>query len=61
MCNQRAIQILCLALVLTYQFALVYAWIVFILTSTYDIEKIYCPRKTTGRVFAVYPYNITDE
>ena len=40
MCNQRAIQVLCLALVLTYQFALVYVWIVFILTSAYDREGV---------------------
>ena len=30
-------------------------------TSIYDIEIIYCPKKVTGRVFAEYPYNSTNE
>ena len=50
-----------LAWFFTYQLAVVYLWIVFKLTSTYDIEIIYCPKKVTGRVFAQYPYNSTNE
>ena len=61
MCSQKTTQVLCLQMAFTYQFALVYAWIVFIFTSTYDIEIINCPRKVTGRVIAVYPYNSSDE
>ena len=47
--------------VFTYQLAVVYLWIVFKLTGTYDIEIIYCPKKVTGRIFAQYPYNSTNE
>ena len=61
MCNQRAWETVCLAWFLIYQVVLLYAWTIFILTSTYDIEIIYCPKKITGRVFAVYPYNRTNE
>ena len=50
-----------IGLFFTYQLILVYLWIVFILTSMYDIEIIHCPKKVTGRVFVVYPYNSTNE
>ena len=61
MCTQGHREVLCLAWFFTYQLVVVYAWIIFILSSTYDIEILYCPQKTTGKVFAVYPYNSTDE
>ena len=60
MCNHRAREVLCLAVFLTYQLALIYIWVLFLL-STNDIETVYCPNKITGRVFVVYPYNNTDE
>ena len=50
-----------IGLFFTYQLIVVYLWIVFKLTSTYDIEIIYCPKKGTGRVFVEYPYNSTNE
>ena len=61
MCTPRDREVICLAGFFTYQLVLVYLWVVFILTSTYDIEIVYCPRKITGRVFVVYPYNSTNE
>ena len=61
MCTPRNREVICLAWFLTYQLVLVYLWVVFILTSTYDIEIVYCPKKVTGRVFIVYPYNSTNE
>ena len=63
MCTPKAKEVICLAWFFTYQLVLVYLWVVFILTSTYDrsIEIVYCPRKITGRVFVVYPYNSTNE
>ena len=50
MCTSRSREVICLAWFLTYQLALVYLWVVYILTSTYDIEIVYCPKKVTGRV-----------
>ena len=47
MCNQRALETVCLAWFFVYLPALVYVWTIFILTSTYDIEIVYCPRKIT--------------
>ena len=32
--------------------------VIFILTSAYDIEIVYCPRKITGKVFVVNPFII---
>ena len=61
MCTSRNKEVICLAWFFTYQLAVVYLWIVFKLTSTYNIEIIYCPKKVTGRVFAQYPYNSTNE
>ena len=60
MCNHRAREVLCLAVFFTYQLALIYIWVLFLL-STNDIETFYCPNKVTGKVFVVYPYNNTDE
>ena len=50
-----------MGLFFTYQLAVVYLWIVFKLTSTYDKEIIYCQKKVTGRVFVEYPYKSTNE
>ena len=61
MYNSRNKEVICLAWFFTYQLFLVYLWVVFILTSTYDIEIVYCPRKITGKAFVVYPYNSTNE
>ena len=61
MCTSRNKEVLCLAEFLIYQVALIYMWIIFILTSAYDIEIVYCLRKITGKVFVVYPYNSTNE
>ena len=61
MCTSKAKEVICLAWFFTYQLVLVYLWVVFILTSKYDIEIVYCPGKVTGRVFVVYPYNNTNE
>ena len=61
MCTTRNKEVLCLAGFLIYQVALIYMWIIFILTRAYDIEIVYCPRKITGGVFVVYPYNSTNE
>ena len=61
MCIPKAKEVICLASFFTYQLVLVYLWVVFILTSKYDMEIVYCPRKITGRVFVVYPYNNTNE
>ena len=61
MCTSRNKEVLCLAGFLIYQVALIYMWIIFILTSAYDIEIVYCPRKITGKFFVVYPYNSTNE
>ena len=61
MCTPRNKEVICLAWFFTYQLFIVYLWIVFKLTSTYDIEIIYCSKKVTGRVFVVYPYNSTNE
>ena len=61
MCNRRAWETICLAWFFVYQLILVYVWAIFILTSTYDIEIVYCPKKISGRVFVVYPYNSTNE
>ena len=55
MCTSRNKEVLCLAGFFIYQVALIYMWIIFILTSAYDIEIVYCPRKVTGKVFVVYP------
>ena len=61
MCNQNINQVICLAMFFTYQFALLYGWIIFILASQFDVEVMYFPRRITGKVFSVYPYNMTDE
>ena len=61
MCTSRNKEVLCLAGFVIYQVALIYMWIIFILTGAYDIEIVYCQRKVTGKVFVVYPYNSTNE
>ena len=61
MCNQRTQQVVCLAWFFTYQLALLYGWIIIILSASFDIEIMYCPAKLTGKVLSVYPYNSTDE
>ena len=60
MCTHRDREGVCLAAFLIYQVALVYVWIIFLL-STYDIETFYCPNKITGKVFTAYSYNNTNE
>ena len=60
MCNHRAREGICLAGFFIYQVALVYVWIIFLL-STHDIETFYCPNKVTGRVLVIYPDNSTNE
>ena len=61
MCTSRNKEVLCLAGFLIYQVALIYMWIIFILTSAYDIEIVYCPRKIIGKVFVVNPYKSSNE
>ena len=60
MCTHRDREGVCLAAFFIYQVALVYVWILFLL-STYDIETFYCPNKITGKVFTVYLNNSTNE
>ena len=58
MCNPRNREVISLAWFLTYQLILVYLWVVYILTSTYDIEIVYCPRKLTEE-FLLFTHIIT--
>ena len=60
MCTHRNREVVCLAAFFMYQLALVYMWIIFLL-STNDIETFYCPNKITGKSFIVHFYNSTDE
>ena len=60
MCTHRDKEGVCLAAFFIYQVALVYVWILFLL-STNDIETFYCPNKITGKVFAVYLNYSTNE
>ena len=60
MCTYRDREGVCLAAFFIYQVALVYVWIIFLL-STQDIETFYCPNKITGKILTVYPYNSTNE
>ena len=53
MCDHRGQQICCLAAFFTYQFAMVYIWLLFIVTSNNIAELIYCPQKVTGRTLEV--------
>ena len=48
MCTHRDREGVCLAAFFIYQVALVYVWIIFLL-STHDIETFYCPNKITGK------------
>ena len=50
MCTLRDKEGVCLAAFFIYQVALVYVWILFLL-STNDIETFYCPNKITGKIF----------
>ena len=61
MCDPGTKQTLCLACFFLYQLVVLYGWIIFTLSSSFDIEIMYCPAKLTGKVFSVIPYNITDE
>ena len=61
MCTSRRKQVACLSWFITYQLALIYGWIIFILSADFDIETMYCPPRLTGKILEVYPYNITDE
>ena len=45
MCTPRDREVICLAWFLTYQLVLVYLWVIFILTSTYDIEIVFVQEK----------------
>ena len=49
MCTHRDKEGVCLAAFLIYQVALVYVWVLFLL-STNDIETFYCPNKITGKI-----------
>ena len=49
-----------LAAFFIYQVALVYVWILFLL-STNDIETFYCPNKITCKILTVYLNNSTNE
>ena len=60
MCTHRDREGVCLAAFFIYQVALVYVWIIFLL-STHDIETFYCPNKITGKTFTDYLYNSTNE
>ena len=60
MCNHRNREVVCLAAFSVYQLALVYIWVIFLL-STNDIETFYCPNNITGKNFIVRSYNSTDE
>ena len=60
MCTHRDREGVCLAAFFIYQVALVYVWILFLL-STHDIETFYCPNKIPGKIFTVYLYNSTNE
>ena len=60
MCNPRSREGVCLAAFSVYQLALLYVWIIFLL-STHDIETFYCPNKITGKVLVIYPENNTNE
>ena len=60
MCTHRDKEGVCLAAFFIYQVALVYVWILFLL-STNDIETFYCPNKITGKVFTVHFNNSTNE
>ena len=53
MCTHRDKEGVCLAAFFIYQVALVYVWILFLL-SINDIETFYCPNKITGKIFTVY-------
>ena len=61
MCDHRGQQMYCLAAFFTYQFAMVYVWLLFILTSNDIAELMYCPQKVTGRAFEIGLYNHTNE
>ena len=60
MCTHRDREGVCLAAFLIYQVALVYVWIIFLL-STHDIETFYCPNRITGKIFTIHTYNSTNE
>ena len=61
MCDHRRQQMYYLAAFFTYQFAMVYVWLLFGLTSNDIAELMYCPQKVTGRAFEIGPYNHTNE
>ena len=61
MCRHRTKQTCCLAAFFTYQVALIYVWILFILSSNDIAELMYCPQRITGQVVARQTYNHTDE
>ena len=61
MCDHRGQQMYYLAAFFTYQFVMVYVWLLFILTSNDIAELMYCPQKVTGRAFEIGPYNHTNE
>ena len=61
MCRPRTQQTCCLAAFLTYQVALIYVWILFVLSSNDIAELMYCPQRTTGQVVVEQTYNHTDE
>ena len=61
MCNPRRSQVCCLAAFFTYQFAMMYLWLMFILTTNLDMELIYCPSGLTGRITPFSLHNNTDE
>ena len=60
MCTHRDKEGICLAAFFIYQVAVVYVWILFLL-STHDIETFYCPNKITGKIFTVHLNNSTNE
>ena len=60
MCTHRDKEGICLAAFLIYQVAVVYVWILFLL-STHDVETFYCPNKITGKIFTVHLNNSTNE
>ena len=61
MCRSRTRQMCCLAAFFTYQTALIYIWVLFILSSNDIAELMYCPQRITGQVVARQTYNHTDE
>ena len=61
MCRSRTKQTCWLAAFFTYQVALIYIWVLFILSSNDIAELMYCPQRITGQVVAMQTYNHTDE